>query len=118
MATWCARLGRAVALTVAIYVLVTVGGLFLAMTIRTGRDAEDFMMISPFFFAGGLVSDLCSPGDRLHIGGAIFWTLAYASAALALLIATLISFNRCLGRVEGAPTLRMRRLGRAARVPA
>ena len=32
---------------------------------------------------------------------AIGWTLAYGLAALALLAATLKTFDRCLGRVEG-----------------
>ena len=34
----------------------------------------------------------------------IAWTLAYASIALALFLATLGTFNRCLGRVDTPDT--------------
>ena len=30
----------------------------------------------------------------------IFWALAYGGVALALLLATLATFNRCLGRID------------------
>ena len=30
----------------------------------------------------------------------LFWTIAYGGVALALLLATLGTFNRCLGRVD------------------
>jgi hypothetical protein len=32
--------------------------------------------------------------------GTLFWTIAYGVVALALLLATLGTFNRCLGRVD------------------
>jgi len=101
MATWFARPGRAAAMTVTVYVLVAVGWLFMGIWILYGLDREGFLMASPFFFAGELAADLCGPNDsRQHIGWAAFWTIAYAAAALALLGATLLTFNRCLGRVE------------------
>jgi hypothetical protein len=100
MATWCARLGRAVALTVTAYVLVAVGWLFMAMSLRGGPDSEGFMMASPFFFAGELAADLCTRGSRHHMEWAVVWTTAYGAAAVAFLGATLLTFNRCVGRVE------------------
>jgi hypothetical protein len=101
MATWCSRLGRAVALTVSTYVLVAVGWLFLGMWIRSGPDSEGFMMASPFFFAGELAADLCGGGNvHGHIEWAVLWTSAYAVAALVFLGLTLATFNRCLGRIE------------------
>ena len=36
----------------------------------------------------------------------LFWTLTYGVVALALLLATLGTFNRCLGRVDGQPRSR------------
>lgn len=110
MATWFARLGRAVALTVSAYVVVTVGGLFLGMWLQHGPDEEGFMMVSPFYFAGGLAADLNHPSSRSHLGWAVFWTVVYAAAAVALLGATLLTFNRCVGRVEdGLPPPRPER---------
>jgi ABC-type transport system involved in multi-copper enzyme maturation permease subunit len=115
LATWCPRPGRAVALTVTAYVLVTVGWLFMEMMFRRGPNGEGLMMASPFFFAGELAADLCGPGSRQHLGWAVFWSLVYGASALAFLAATLATFNRCLGRVEvGLPRAR-RRLRKAAK---
>jgi ABC-type transport system involved in multi-copper enzyme maturation permease subunit len=102
IATWCARVGRAVAVTVSLYVLVTVGWLFMAeMWLGAGASNEGLMMGSPFFFAGELAADLCGPrSERTHIGWAVFWTLGYGIAAAALLGAILAAFNHCLGRIE------------------
>jgi ABC-type transport system involved in multi-copper enzyme maturation permease subunit len=117
MATWCARLGRAVALTVSCYVLVTVGWMMMGTWLWRGPDSEGLMMASPFFFAGELAADLCNSGNgRSHIGWAIFWTLVYLSAALAFLIATLLTFNRCLGRVEVGLSRTIRRVAKPKRV--
>ncbi len=101
MATWCARVGRAVALTVSCYVLVTVGWLFLGIWYHTGPDGEGRMMASPFFCPGELAADLCgSANDRGHLGWAVFWTVVYSLAALVFLGVTLATFNRRLGRIE------------------
>lgn len=101
MATWCSRLGRAVALTVTTYVVVTVGWLFVGLWLRNGPDSEGLMMASPFFFAGELAADLCVQGNRrAYIGWGVFWALTYAVASVVLLGATLLSFNRCVGRIE------------------
>jgi ABC-type Na+ efflux pump permease subunit len=101
MATRCARLGRAVALTVTCYVLVTVGWLFMAIWIAHGPGSDTIGMASPFLLAGMLAADLCGPGGmHEHLGSAAFWTTVYAVAAIALLAVTLLTFNRCLGRVE------------------
>jgi ABC-type transport system involved in multi-copper enzyme maturation permease subunit len=100
MATWCSRLGRAVALTVSCYVLVAVGWIFITMGLGGGPSNEGFMMASPFFFAGELAADICGGSPRDHVGWAIFWTVLYAMAAMSLFAATLAIFNRCLGRVE------------------
>jgi ABC-type transport system involved in multi-copper enzyme maturation permease subunit len=113
MATWCSRPGRAVGLTVTLYVLVTVGWMFLVMMlVRHGPPGEGLMMASPFFWAGEFSFELCD--DRAHFrtfGYAVFWTFAYAVASLALFVATLATFNRCLGRVEtGLPWLHRDRL--------
>jgi ABC-type transport system involved in multi-copper enzyme maturation permease subunit len=117
MATWCARLGRAVALTVSCYVLVTVGWLMVGIWFGHGPAGEGLMMASPFFFAGELAADLCGPGNnRTFIDWALFWIIIYAIAAFALLVATLLTFNRCLGRVELGISRRIRDAAKPARV--
>jgi hypothetical protein len=64
---------------------------------------EGMMMGSPFFCAGEIAFEACDArGSRPdHFGWAAFWSLAYGFAAVMLLGATLLTFNRCLGRVEG-----------------
>jgi ABC-type transport system involved in multi-copper enzyme maturation permease subunit len=100
MATWCPRLGRAVGLTVSLYLLVTVGWLFAVMGMGGGpRESE--MMGSPWFWSGQMTWDLRHDGSLDHWNAALRWTFAYGIAAAALLAATLLTFNRCLGRVEG-----------------
>ncbi len=86
MATWCARLGRAVGLTVLCYLLVAVGWLFISIWLRNGPDHEGLMMASPFFYAGELAADLCPPNNtRSHIEWAVFWAFIYGVAALVFL---------------------------------
>jgi ABC-type transport system involved in multi-copper enzyme maturation permease subunit len=116
MATWCTKPGRAAALSVTVYVLVTVGWLFAGVWYQTRPSEEGFWMASPFFFAGLLASDICTPiGGRQHIiGWAVIWTIVYGLAAVAFLGATLATFNRCLGRVEnGLPLTRRPRWSQA-----
>jgi ABC-type transport system involved in multi-copper enzyme maturation permease subunit len=121
MATWVPRLGRAVGLTVSIYVVITVGMMFLAMMMG-GPGTNSAMMGSPFFGAGEIAFELRNPPRGFDgTAGAIFWTLAYGCAALVLLAATLRTFNRCLGRVDGerpAPVRFGNRAIRPARKPA
>jgi ABC-type transport system involved in multi-copper enzyme maturation permease subunit len=106
LATWLSRLGRAVGATVTLYLLVAVGWLFLAMMVsRAGPRHEGLLMGSPFFWAGEMSFELYDrAGDMKNVGWALFWTFAYASAAVALLVATMATFNRCLGRVEAGLT--------------
>jgi ABC-type transport system involved in multi-copper enzyme maturation permease subunit len=111
MATWFSRLGRAVAATVSVYIVIAVGWMFLIMTIRNhGPRSEGLMMASPFFWAGELTFELAANPGRFeaHRDWAIFWTAAAATAALVLLVFTLTNFDRLLGRVE-SPFLELMR---------
>ncbi len=99
MATWCPRLGRAVGLTVSLFLLVTVGWLFLIVAMGNGPGERSAMMGSPWFFPGMMTDDVLRSGpDPRSWSSAIFWTFFYALTALFLLGATLATFNRCLGR--------------------
>jgi ABC-type transport system involved in multi-copper enzyme maturation permease subunit len=100
MATWCPRLGRAVGLTVSLYLLVTVGWCCAIMAIARGPDSEKFMMGSPFFWPGAVTDGVSRFPLQGIWGPAVFWTMVYALSAVVLLAATLATFNRCLGRVS------------------
>jgi ABC-type transport system involved in multi-copper enzyme maturation permease subunit len=102
MATWCPRLGRAVGLTVTLYLLVTVGWMFMVIAIRNGFDERSLMMGSPWFWSGMMTATLRhgEPDHQDVWDWGYLWTVIYALTALTLLAATLATFNRCLGRVE------------------
>ncbi len=114
MATWHSRLGLAVAWTVAAYLGVTVGWIFVVMMIHSpGRDGELVMMGSPFFWPGMLTFETSRNGGSQTpglLGAAVTWLMLTALAAKLMFAATLATFNRCLGRVEvgasrrGAPS--------------
>jgi hypothetical protein len=76
------------------------------------------MMASPFFFAGELAFEISTrmPGSHVrNLGWAVFWLIVYAAGAAVWLQATLLTFNRCLGRVEnGLPELRRHAAKKAA----
>jgi ABC-type transport system involved in multi-copper enzyme maturation permease subunit len=100
LATWCPRLGRAVGITVSIYLLAAVGWFFGIMAITPGRSPEPLMMGSPFFWAGAMTDSVNRlEADRLWVS-AVVWTVLYALAAVALLVATLRTFDNYLGRVS------------------
>jgi ABC-type transport system involved in multi-copper enzyme maturation permease subunit len=107
IATWCSRLGRAVGLTVAAYVLVAIGWMFLVMGM-TGPHPYGYPAIaaSPVF-GPAVVTSLLEPSQTRSIdfAGVVGWVVVYVSASVALLVATLATFDRCLGRVTGAKSV-------------
>jgi ABC-type transport system involved in multi-copper enzyme maturation permease subunit len=109
LAIWVARLGRAVALTVAAHVLVTVGWFFVVFTVRQRDLGQGLAEASPFFGAGMLTAGMAMPGGpsdslwNICVTWAIVWIVVYATAALVLLVASLASFDRCLGRASDRP---------------
>ena len=121
LATWVPRLGRAAALSVGVYALVTVGGFFLFYfaDMVPGGIEDECAMCSPFY---GPVYPL-EQGDLSHnLSGpvaALVWVAFYTFSAAILLLATLATFDRCLGRSRGRPSgaspTRARRLNRRSR---
>ena len=113
LATWVPRLGRAVALSVGIYAVVTVGGFFTCFVgiVNDSLEAE-WAMGSPFY---GPVYPL-DQGDISHdLTGpvvAMGWAVFYTAGAAILLLATLATFDRCLGRSRSRPEGPARRLTR------
>jgi len=119
MATWFSRLGRAVAATVSLYVLVTVGWMFLMLALLGGGPSEGPGMASPFLWVGEMSFELAQSNsiDLRNIDWAIFWLIVCALGAAGLLTITLASFDRCLGRIEDVFT-RLARPSRRARIVA
>ncbi len=109
IATWQPRLGRAVGLSVAAYLFVTIiyPALVLSMSaFRPGPDDVLFLWVSPFFgmfIPMGWLSWFHRPS---WVGGAVamfFWVTITAYAASAIRRATIRSFDRLLGRVSETP---------------
>jgi ABC-type transport system involved in multi-copper enzyme maturation permease subunit len=98
---WIKQLGRAIAVATAIYVLVCLAWPVL-MRSMFAADGTGPATMSPFYGCFDLV--LCmydrNTSDELSI-----WTLCWIAGqslfALGLLIAELLSFDRCLGRIRG-----------------
>ena len=100
MATRYSRLGRAVGTTVALYVLITVGWLFVSMFVFSPGELGPAMG-SPFFFAGIMTIEQSNSVVFSDVfGWGTFWVIVSTSAAAALLTITLIIFDRCLGRAD------------------
>ena len=98
MAAWFSRPGQAALSTVAVWVLVTVGWPILA-SILMGPRAERLMMGSPMLWA--------TFATGLERGGSrwlweLFWVLFYGLSAVGILFATVTSFDRRLGRLDGS----------------
>ena len=65
-------------------------------------------MGSPFFGVGYFSAVIGEPGTNAYesaVASAMFWSVFYATVAGGLLTATLLSFDRCLGRVPDGPAL-------------
>jgi MFS family permease len=104
LATWVPQLSRVLALCVGIYVGVTVGSVPLATVLFSGRrdSGNCAAMASPFFGVGYFSAGLAGPGFNAWPDVALwglFWLVFYTAVALLLLKATLVSFDRCLGRI-------------------
>jgi ABC-type transport system involved in multi-copper enzyme maturation permease subunit len=111
LATWVPRLGRAVGLCVAAHVGITVGWVvFVAiLTPRApGLTGPGLASFSPFLgvMLPNVEMQIPRPApSQWHeaVGWVTFWILVDAALAAALLTAVLLTFNRCLGRVDEAP---------------
>lgn len=108
LATWVPRLGRAVGFCVAGHVGITVGWAVFAVLLMqraTGLTGPGLAAFSPF--VGVLLPTVGmhlsrSPTSHWNeiVAWVLFWTLAELLLAAILLKAVLMTFNRCLGRVD------------------
>ncbi len=97
MATYCSRVGRAVGGTIAIYVFLAVG--VVPIVILFPGWGIGVAMASPLVWTAVVSRDLVWGWERL--GWEIFWVLAWGAVAVGLILATVMNFDRCLGRMEG-----------------
>jgi ABC-type transport system involved in multi-copper enzyme maturation permease subunit len=106
LATWMPRLGRVLGTTVGLYTMMCIGWIPLTFTLWPGDDGKGIAAGSPLLGVGIYSSMLANGGPWHEFVGQtvwmIFWAIAYCGVALALLLATLGTFNRCLGRVDDA----------------
>jgi hypothetical protein len=117
LATWVPHPGRAALLCVGIYVLLTVGSFFSLLMFLHRVDDERWLAVSSF--GGPAIMTVEAAGGRPprsnrfsfdpSYTGWLAHTYrfelvaisAYATAAALLLLATLRTFDRCLGRASG-----------------
>jgi ABC-type transport system involved in multi-copper enzyme maturation permease subunit len=119
LATWVRQPGRATAIGVTAYALVTIGTILLAVLFfrHDNTNGPGFAMGSPFFgvgFFSASIGGTAGPAANFpaHVAWAVFWTHFYAGLAVGLFFATLRSFDRCLGRVSSLDLPRLRPLDR------
>jgi ABC-type transport system involved in multi-copper enzyme maturation permease subunit len=117
LATWVSRLGRAVALCIAAYVVFSIGWVVLVflLTVRGQGPTNEHLIVSLImgsplygtFFATIAVAPEPFPmpgGSAADVGvGTCLWILIHGGVAAALFAATVASFDRCLGRVSETP---------------
>jgi ABC-type transport system involved in multi-copper enzyme maturation permease subunit len=108
LATWNPRMGRAAASTVGLYIFMGIVWIPLTFSFFPGDDGIGVAAGSPPLGVGIYSSMLAGEGQQHEFAiqtlWTLLWTIAYGGVALALLLATLATFNRCLGRVD-TPTL-------------
>jgi ABC-type transport system involved in multi-copper enzyme maturation permease subunit len=107
LATWIPRMGHAAALTVGLYTSMSIAWIPLSLILfgeGPGDAGHGVAAGSPPMGVGAYSSMLAGNGTPREFATqtlwTLFWTIAYGGVALALLLATLGTFNRCLGRVD------------------
>jgi hypothetical protein len=106
LATWVARQGRAAGLCVAASVLVSIGWIALSFALFDFRGVRGSLghvmaMLSPLFAALELMETMAFqyPVLPLVLGEIVAWLIVVAGAAAIFLVATFLTFDRCLGRM-------------------
>ena len=112
LATWIPRMGYAAALTVGLYSSMSIVWVPLSILLF-GEDPGDAGIgvaagsppMGVFAYSSALVGNGTPQDFTTQTLWTLFWTIAYGGVAIALLLATLGTFNRCLGRIDG-PSIR------------
>jgi ABC-type transport system involved in multi-copper enzyme maturation permease subunit len=99
ISTWVSRLGRAIAVAVAAYALVGLAWPVLALTIYPG-DGLALSAVSPFYGCFDLASGLSAQYFTNAWYAFLYrWISVQAVLAAGLLLVTLATFDRALGRI-------------------
>jgi ABC-type transport system involved in multi-copper enzyme maturation permease subunit len=110
MATWISRTGRAVAWTISALIASVIGWPIMAFVLigdRSDSVATGVMVMGSPFWNTGMTTAIIEQHQRgfsngpMEKGvwyGMITWSLIYALIALGFYLATLFTFERCLGR--------------------
>jgi ABC-type transport system involved in multi-copper enzyme maturation permease subunit len=104
-ATWIPRQARAIAVSVTLFLLVSVGWPFLifnATATRLGPNVPS-AALSPFMVTAEFVDGLAfrHPRFKEYMLGTTLWDILVAVVAIALLECTVRTFERRLGRMPG-----------------
>jgi hypothetical protein len=109
LATWISRPGRAIAWSVTIYLLITVG-LYLLLGLMSKDDAfRGLAMASPFYGTGALTYQIKHPFQLAEeidvLSWGMMWIVFYVLVAALLYRITVATFERCVGRIAtSSPT--------------
>jgi ABC-type transport system involved in multi-copper enzyme maturation permease subunit len=104
LATWSRRVGRAsVGCTVA-FVAMTVLPILVSALVF-GRRKEEWLLAGSPFWAMAAISDVVARLSRFSyadafMGSVVLWSAIYGTIAVVLQVATLATFDRCLGRAR------------------
>jgi len=109
LATWLPRMDRAIGLTAGLYVVVLIAAVPVGMIFFSNGPngaGPGLASASPFWgvgFSSAMFGGTAGPGHEIEKQAAwlVFWIVAYGLVAIGLLLATLKTFNRCLGRFDG-----------------
>ena len=109
LATWLPRMDRAIGLTAGLYVVVLIAAVPVGMIFFSNGPngaGPGLASASPFWgvgFSSALFGGNAGRGDEIgrHAAWLVLWIVAYGLIAFGLVLATLKTFNRCLGRFDG-----------------
>jgi ABC-type transport system involved in multi-copper enzyme maturation permease subunit len=109
LATWLPRMGRVIALTAGLYLVVLITAIPLGMIFLgdgPNQAGQGFASASPFWgvgYSSALFAGTGGPRSEvgMQVVWLVLWIVAYGLVAWGLRLATLATFNRCLGRMDG-----------------